>query len=57
MKEKRCRTLCISNGGQSAKNETNMNKLNNIAKMKVSAENPATAHTLDRWVQLREVKE
>jgi len=31
------------------KNETNMNKLNNGAKMKVSAKNPATAHTLDRW--------
>ena len=33
-------TLCISNGWQSAINETNMNKLNGSAIMKVSAENP-----------------
>jgi len=41
-------TLCISNGGQSTINETNMSKISNIAKMNRSAENPATAHTLDR---------
>ena len=45
---KRYTTLCISNGGQSAINETNMNKINGSANMKVSAENPATAHTLVR---------
>ena len=50
MKNKaQCITLCISNGGQSAINETNMNKINGSAKMKVSAVKPATAHTLDRW--------
>ncbi len=43
--------MCISNGGQSAKNKTNMNKINNGAKMNRSAENPATAHTLVRCVQ------
>jgi len=42
-------TLCISNGGESAKNETNMNKTNGSAIRKVSAENPATTHTRDRW--------
>jgi hypothetical protein len=41
-------TLCISNGWHSAINKTNMNKINGSVKMKVSAENPATAHTLDR---------
>ena len=41
-------TLCISNGGRSAINETNMNKINGSVKMKVNAENPATAHTLAR---------
>jgi len=40
--------LCISNGGQSAKNKTNMNKINGGVKMKVSAENPAAAHTRER---------
>jgi hypothetical protein len=40
--------MCISNGWQSAINETNMNKINRSAKMKVRAENHATAHTLDR---------
>lgn len=43
-------TLCISNGGQRAKKETNMNKINGSVKMKESAENPATAHTLDRYL-------
>jgi len=46
-------TLCISNGGQSAINKTNMNKINDGAKMNRSAENAATAHTLDRCVQLK----
>jgi len=46
--------LCISNGGQSAKNETNMNKTNGSAIKKVSAKNPATTHTRDRSVQGRE---
>ena len=41
-------TLCISNGGQSTIIETNMNKINGSAMMKVSAENPATTHTRDR---------
>jgi len=40
--------LCISNGGQSAKNRTNMNKMNSSAIRKASAENPATTHTRDR---------
>ncbi len=44
-------TPCISNGGQSAKNETNMNKINNSAIMKICAENPATTHTHNRSVQ------
>jgi len=35
------RTLCISNGGQSAINETNMNRINDSANMKQSAKNPA----------------
>ena len=43
-------TLCISNGGQSAKYETNMNKIKGIAIMKVSANKPATTHTRDRYV-------
>ena len=43
--------MCISNGGQSAINETNMNKINGSANMKVSTENPATAHTRDRYGQ------
>ena len=38
--------MCISNGRQSAKKETNMNKINGSAKMNKSAENSATAHTL-----------
>ncbi len=46
MIDSQCITLYISNGGQSAKNETNMNKTNGSAKMKVSAVNPATTHTL-----------
>ena len=41
-------TLCISNGGQSAKNETNMNKINVIAILNRSAENPATTHSVPR---------
>ena len=45
-------TLCISNGGQSANNETNMNKTNSSANMKVSAINPATTHTQNRWQPL-----
>jgi len=41
-------TLCMSNDGQSAINKTNMNKINDGAKMNRSAENPATAHTRSR---------
>jgi len=41
-------TLCISNGGQSAVNIKNMDKINGNAKMNTSAEKTATAHTLDR---------
>ena len=41
-------TLCISNGGQSAINETNMNKINNSGKMNKSARNPATTYTHNR---------
>jgi len=41
--------LCISNGWQSAKNETNMNKINGSDRIKVRAENPATTHTRDRY--------
>jgi len=41
-------TLCISNGGQSAVNIKNMDKINGNAKMNTSAEKNATAHTLDR---------
>jgi len=41
-------TFCISNGGQSAKIETNMSYINGSAEMKVSAENSATTHTRDR---------
>ncbi len=48
MIECQCLTLCISNGGQDAINETNMNKINGNTNMKVSADNPATAHTLVR---------
>jgi hypothetical protein len=33
-----------------------MNKLNGNAKMKVSGENPATAHTLDRYGQFDQTK-
>ena len=49
--------MCISNGGQSAINETNMNKTNGSAKLKVSAEKTATAHTRDRYRQGRENEE
>ena len=52
-KECQCLTLCISNGGQSAKFETNMNKTNGSARMKVSAIKPATTHTLDRYLSLK----
>ncbi len=48
MIDSQCIILYISNGGQSAKNETNMNKTNGSAKMKVSAVNPATTHTHNR---------
>ena len=41
-------TQCISNGGQSAKYETNMDKTNSSANMKVSAKNSATTHTHNR---------
>ena len=34
-----------------------MTKINDSAKLNISAENPATAHTHIRWVQLRKVKE
>ena len=44
-------TLCISNGGQSAINETNIDKINGSEKLKVSSNKPATAHTRDRWQQ------
>ncbi len=50
LNEKRATILCISNGGDSAKNETNMNKTNGSAKMKVSTEDTPTAHTLVRWM-------
>ena len=43
-----CITLYISNGGQSAINEINMNKSNNSANIKVSAIKSATAHILVR---------
>ena len=46
---------CISNGGQSAINETNMNNINDSAKMNRCAEKPATAHTLDRWNEEKEM--
>ena len=36
---------------QRAINETNMNKINGSDNMKLSAENPATAHTRDRYKQ------
>ena len=39
-KKIQCLTSCISNGGQGAKYETNMNKINGSVIMKVSAENP-----------------
>ena len=42
--------MCISNGGQNAKNETNMNKINGSANMKLCAKNPATTHTRNRYV-------
>ena len=48
MKEELGTKLCIRNGGQNAINETNMNKINGGAKMKVSEDNPTTAHTRDR---------
>ena len=51
MIECQCLTLCISNGGQSAINEMNMNKINGSVKIKVSAGKPATTHTRDRWQQ------
>ena len=41
--------LCISNDWQSTKNETNKNKINDSAIMKVSAENPATTYTHVRY--------
>ena len=41
-------TLYISNGGQGAINEIDMNKSNIDATMKVSAIKSATAHILDR---------
>lgn len=41
-------TSCISNGGQRAKNETNMNKIYSSAKTKVSADNSATTHIHNR---------
>jgi hypothetical protein len=40
--------MYISNGGQSKINETNMKKINVSAKMKVSTENSAIAHTFAR---------
>ncbi len=46
-------TSCISNGGQSAKIETNMRKINNSAKMNKSAGNPATTHTHNRYAPIR----
>ena len=46
-------TLCISNGGQSAINETNIDKINGSEKLKVSSNKPATAHTRDRCTALR----
>jgi len=49
----RTTTLCISNGGQSTIYDTNMNKINGSAIIKVSGKNSATAHTLDRYPQAR----
>ena len=46
-------TLCISNGWQSAINETNMNKINKSAIMNKCAENPATTHTHNRSRRLK----
>ncbi len=40
--------IVYKHGGQSAKNETNMNKINGSIKMNEYAENPATAHTHNR---------
>jgi len=48
MKKAQGTTLYISNGGQGAINETNMNKINNGEIMKVSATKSATAHILVR---------
>ncbi len=48
MNNKKCITLYISNGGQCALNEMNMNKINKGAIMKVSAIKSATAHILVR---------
>jgi len=45
MKNNDTTTLCISNGGQRAINE--MNIINDSVNKKVSAEKPATSHTLD----------
>ncbi len=42
-------TMHIAYGGQSANNETNMNKLNDNEKMNRSAENPATSHMRSRY--------
>ena len=47
--------MYISNGGQSAINETNMNKINGNVKMKISAKNPATAHILDRCMPFKKI--
>ncbi len=47
-------TLYISNGGQSAINEINMNKINNGAIMKMSAKESATAHILVRCEAIKE---
>ena len=44
-------TLCISNGGKVLK-MNKIHKINGSIKMKVSAKNPAIAHTLSRYTSL-----
>ena len=53
IKESQCITLYISNGGYCAINETDMNKSNIGAIMKVSAIKSATAHILVRYKLLK----
>lgn len=50
---KQLTTMHIHNGGQSAINKLNMNKLDGSAILNRSAENPATVHVRGRWASLR----